>query len=183
MFRGAVVSTCGLSLLVFCPAQLLPHKHSGPHHQGVRWQGDTDLWARWWAWTHAEAAGPGQQVRRWLNQPWPRSSTAGMVPFSRALCRLGEFLLCQDSLEALLFLRWWWIHRGWVGQAARPLHLGEEHWKPGEDPAWDQRGAPVGCRCNIKDWIINQHFIFYCIFETCTSVFSRSLLSGTLSVQ
>ncbi|CAF94650.1 unnamed protein product, partial [Tetraodon nigroviridis] len=50
----------------------------------------------------------------------------------------------QDSLEALLLLGRWGVHRGRLGQAARPLHLGEEHRQPGEDPARNQRGAAAG---------------------------------------
>lgn len=57
------------------------------------------------------------------------------------------FFCVQDSVEALLFLRRWRVHRGRFSQAARPLHLGEEHWQPGEDPAWDQRRAAAGCGC------------------------------------
>ena len=43
--------------------QLLPHQHGGPDHQGLRRQGDPDLRPGRRARTHAEAAGPGQQVR------------------------------------------------------------------------------------------------------------------------
>lgn len=57
------------------------------------------------------------------------------------------FSVFQNTLEALLFLRGWWVHSGWVSQAARPLHLGEEYRKPGEDPTWDQRRATFGCCC------------------------------------
>ena len=55
----------GLALIVLlvCPGQLLPHKHGRSHHQGVRRQGDPDVWARRRARTHAEAAGPREQVR------------------------------------------------------------------------------------------------------------------------
>lgn len=51
-----------LSCPVLSSKQLLPHKHSRPDHQGVWRQRDTDLWPRWWTWTHAETTGPGQQV-------------------------------------------------------------------------------------------------------------------------
>lgn len=73
----------------------------------------------------------------------------------------------QDSVEALLFLRGRRIHRGWFSQAARTLHLGEEHWKPGEDPAWNQRRAAAGCRCkDVKNEIVeiktfSTHFCGY----------------------
>ncbi len=63
----------------------------------------------------------------------------------------------QNSVEALLFLRWWWIHRGWFSPAARPLHLGEKHRKPGEDPARHQRRAPVGCCCK-ETKLLSTHF-------------------------
>lgn len=68
-----------LLYLLFCPpvlfsVQLFPHKHSRPDHQGVWWQGDTNLWPRRWAWTHAETTGPGQQVcqHRTALCPWGR---------------------------------------------------------------------------------------------------------------
>lgn len=50
----------------------------------------------------------------------------------------------QDSVEALLLLRRRRVHRGRLGPAARPLHLGEEHREPGEDPARHPRGAAAG---------------------------------------
>lgn len=60
----------------------------------------------------------------------------------------------QDSVEALLFLWRRRIHRGRFSQAARPLHLGEEHRQPGEDPARHQRRAPAGCCCKITTFYL-----------------------------
>lgn len=56
----------------------------------------------------------------------------------------------QDSMEAMLFLRGWWVHCGWFSKAACPLHLGEKHREPGEDPARNQRRAAPGCRCKCS---------------------------------
>lgn len=50
-------------------------------------------------------------------------------------------------MEEMLFLWGWGVHSGRVSPAACPVHLGEEHWQPGEDPPWDQRRAPPGCSC------------------------------------
>lgn len=48
-------------------------------------------------------------------------------------------------MEAVLFLGRWRVHRGRLGQAARPLHLGEEHRQPCQDPARHARRAAAGC--------------------------------------
>lgn len=60
-----VFSFCFYALLC---AQLFPHKHGGPYHQGIWRQGDTDLWPRRRTRTHAEAAGLGQQVLQTRNE-------------------------------------------------------------------------------------------------------------------
>ena len=39
----------------------------------------------------------------------------------------------------MLFLWGWGVHSGRVSPAACPVHLGEEHWQPGEDSPRDQR--------------------------------------------
>lgn len=80
-----------------------------------------------------------------------RKKSSSLCLFMSSTC-----VFCvQDSVEALLFLRWWGVHCGRFSQAARPLHLGEEHWQPGEDPAWNQRRAVAGCRCkDVKTEIL-----------------------------
>ncbi len=84
-------------------------------------------------------------------------SAASVSPSDLRLFMSSTFIFCvQDSVEALLFLRRRRVHRGWFSQAARPLHLGEEHRQPGEDPAWNQRRAAAGCCCKdvkLKFWL------------------------------
>lgn len=59
-------------------------------------------------------------------------------------------MFTQDAMETVLFLWRWRIHSGWLCQAACPLHLGEEHWQPGQDPARHTWRAPV--RCSGESW-------------------------------
>lgn len=53
----------------------------------------------------------------------------------------------QDSLEALLLFWRWGVHCGWFSQAACAVHLGEEHWQPGQDSARHTRRAAPRRRC------------------------------------
>lgn len=57
-------------------------------------------------------------------------------------------------MEEMLLLWGWGIHRGRVSPAARPVHLGEEHRQPGEDPPRDKRRAPLGCGCEWNERLL-----------------------------
>lgn len=50
-------------------------------------------------------------------------------------------------MEKMLLLWGWGIHSGGLCPAACTVYLGEEHWQPGEDLAWDQRRTAAGCGC------------------------------------
>lgn len=54
----------------------------------------------------------------------------------------------------MLFLWGWGIHSGWFSPAACLVHLGEEHWQPGEDSPRDERRTPLGCSCEQNERLL-----------------------------
>lgn len=50
-------------------------------------------------------------------------------------------------MEKKFFLWGWGVHSGGLCEAACAVYLGKEHWQPGEDLTWDQRGTPAGRGC------------------------------------
>lgn len=101
-------SSLPLIVNLLCPPvpfspQLLPHKHSRPNHQGLWWQGNSDLRPGRWAGAYAETTGPGQQVRGYLT-----------------MCCLGSKWCCIDL--CLLKLDVTSVYRHGVSKTETGLH-------------------------------------------------------------
>lgn len=90
------------------------------------------------------------------SKPTPQSSILHVVLLFNLWC----CLCMQDAMEKVLFLWWRWIYSGRFSTTACPVHLGEEYWKPSENPPRDQRRAALGCssKKTVCYYYVSCHF-------------------------